>query len=196
MVYNAKTPDLYTNNAHHKIGWVITWVAVVQVLFAMIGLNGNQAHRQEIPKDNQYQAQDLRDEDCYRYSRDSGQGTEPNLPRNSGPSVHSPQAVDNSSRSCSIHSFDGGAFEEESEKHGLLRNNAVDRFLVRRLTSTSSQRIIRIVDISHSIIERSILLLGFVTLVTGVVTYGGFFVSTQRTYPIKRSVLMGYRKAT
>lgn len=23
-VYNANTPDLYPNNAHHKLGWIVT----------------------------------------------------------------------------------------------------------------------------------------------------------------------------
>ena len=27
LVYNHKTPELYDNNVHSKIGWVITWIA-------------------------------------------------------------------------------------------------------------------------------------------------------------------------
>ncbi|KAI5289930.1 hypothetical protein KEM54_002853, partial [Ascosphaera aggregata] len=25
VIYNASTPDLYENNAHHKMGWIATW---------------------------------------------------------------------------------------------------------------------------------------------------------------------------
>ncbi|KAG7106629.1 putative membrane protein C3B8.06 like [Verticillium longisporum] len=30
-IYNAATPDLYPNNAHHKAGWAFTWVALAQL---------------------------------------------------------------------------------------------------------------------------------------------------------------------
>ncbi|PNH27736.1 hypothetical protein VD0002_g10084 [Verticillium dahliae] len=36
-IYNAATPDLYPNNAHHKAGWVFTWIALAQVCIGLFG---------------------------------------------------------------------------------------------------------------------------------------------------------------
>lgn len=36
IVYDTNTPDLYPNNSHHKIGWAITWIAVVWILLGFV----------------------------------------------------------------------------------------------------------------------------------------------------------------
>lgn len=36
-IYNAATPDLYPGNAHHRIGWVATWVVGAQLLVSLLG---------------------------------------------------------------------------------------------------------------------------------------------------------------
>ncbi|MEJ1619737.1 DUF2427 domain-containing protein, partial [Escherichia coli] len=36
IIYNSQTPDLYENNAHHKIGWIATWVISAQVVMSLI----------------------------------------------------------------------------------------------------------------------------------------------------------------
>ena len=36
IMYNSATPDFYQNNAHHKIGWVIVWMLVAQVISGLI----------------------------------------------------------------------------------------------------------------------------------------------------------------
>jgi hypothetical protein len=35
-IYNATTPDLYPNNAHHKVGWILTWITGAQVVLGVI----------------------------------------------------------------------------------------------------------------------------------------------------------------
>ena len=35
-LYNAQTPDLYPNNAHHSVGWVATWVSVAQFTVSVL----------------------------------------------------------------------------------------------------------------------------------------------------------------
>ncbi|OAA54800.1 integral membrane protein [Niveomyces insectorum RCEF 264] len=36
VVYNASTPDLYPNNAHHKVGWIATAVVSAQVVVGLL----------------------------------------------------------------------------------------------------------------------------------------------------------------
>ncbi|EXJ93040.1 hypothetical protein A1O3_01596 [Capronia epimyces CBS 606.96] len=36
LVYNSKTPDLYPGNSHHKLGWVLTGIAVSQFLLRVL----------------------------------------------------------------------------------------------------------------------------------------------------------------
>src|SRR5271167_387848 len=48
IMYNSATPDFYENNAHHKIGWVIVWMLVAQIVSGMIHgaaryVNGDQS---------------------------------------------------------------------------------------------------------------------------------------------------------
>ena len=35
-IYNASTPDLYPNNAHHKLGWIVTWTVCAQVVVGLL----------------------------------------------------------------------------------------------------------------------------------------------------------------
>ncbi len=37
VIYNTNTPDLYPNNSHHKLGWIVTWVVGAQVLIGLLG---------------------------------------------------------------------------------------------------------------------------------------------------------------
>lgn len=36
IIYNANTPNLYPNNAHHKVGWIVTWVVSAQVAIGLL----------------------------------------------------------------------------------------------------------------------------------------------------------------
>src|SRR5437762_3753336 len=52
IMYNSATPDFYENNTRHKIGWVIVWMLVAQILSGMIGgvaryVNGDRSSRIE-----------------------------------------------------------------------------------------------------------------------------------------------------
>ncbi|KAL9106604.1 MAG: hypothetical protein Q9227_008387 [Pyrenula ochraceoflavens] len=35
-IFNTRTPDLYENNAHHAIGWVVSWIMMVQAVIGML----------------------------------------------------------------------------------------------------------------------------------------------------------------
>ncbi|KAG7149277.1 putative membrane protein C3B8.06 like [Verticillium longisporum] len=59
-IYNAATPDLYPNNAHHKAGWVFTWISLAQVCIGLFGRTTRyfrvRLHTREASSDTVYQA--------------------------------------------------------------------------------------------------------------------------------------------
>lgn len=184
IVYNASTPDLYENNAHHKIGWIVTWVVVAQVVIGLIYAysghgrvkNGAAYERAAfLPVSAQNMMDHQRSYPSgavheYRWSRDSGQGTE----RNSSSLQSRPTTPDG----------ENGHFtkpEEDVEEltplaQGWLRNSVLDRFFASRIPGLVSDRVLRILRVIYIILDRIILPFGFIALSTGGVTYGGVFV--------------------
>jgi Domain of unknown function (DUF2427) len=183
-IYNASTPDMYPNNAHHKLGWILTWVMSAQIVMGVISAyTGRRDGKREeraafIPVSAAAMEQHQRMHspqvpDMYRLSNDSGQGTEPNT---------------ESLRSQSISSRDGDELpearqmpEEEDnndvEKQLLMRGSRVDKYLSKRIPGLLSSKVLRTFQFSYDVVDRLILILGFVALATGIITYGGLFVS-------------------
>ncbi|KAL2811078.1 hypothetical protein BJX63DRAFT_422569 [Aspergillus granulosus] len=184
IVYNSQTPDLYENNAHHKIGWIGTWVIAVQVILALIFAYAGRGERESgyeraqfLPVSTDEMAEtptyptSIRHE--YRWSRDSGQGTE----RNSA-SLHSRSG----SPSCASPSEEYDGFEkpeeeavEPSQSRGFLHSTVLDRFLASRVPNLVSGRALRYLNFIYNVIDRLILQYGFIAVATGAVTYGGIF---------------------
>lgn len=181
-IYDASTPDLYPNNVHHKLGWVLTWVVGAQVLMGVITTYAKRADIASHTAQNGYipvsveamaehqRNQILTQDEEYRFSNDSGQGTEPNT---------------ESLRSQSVSSKEGASGddvqgqkdeEDQEERHGLLPRGKVDRFLNSKIPRLFSLRALRALQILYNVIDRLIMLLGFVAMLSGIVTYGGLFV--------------------
>lgn len=186
IIYNSQTPDLYENNAHHKIGWIATWVISVQVvlslIFAYAGRGESKSTRAAsyeraafLPvstDEHEHEHQHVYPSGPmhgYRWSRDSGQGTEPCS------SIHSP-----GSPSCeSPEEYDG--FEKPEDvlpsqpgpSRGWFHSTFVDRFLSNRVPGMVSNRVLRIFNVVYNVIDRIILPFGFIAIATGGVTYGG-----------------------
>lgn len=186
-IYNNQTPDLYENNAHHKIGWIVTWVISVQVVLALIFAYAGRGDTKQSQSNSFERAAFLPvatdENECpyptgamheYRWSRDSGQGTEP------GSSIHSP-----SSPSCESQAeYDGFEKPEElppkpSGPRGWFHSSIVDRFLSKRVPGLVSNRVLRISNGVYNVIDRIILPFGFIAITTGAVTYGGIFRGNQ-----------------
>lgn len=180
VIYNSQTPDLYENNAHHKLGWVATCVVGAQVvlalLFAYAGRGESHTpsyqHNAFLPV-----ATDGHDNErvCltdamreHRWSRDSGQGTDSN-----SSSIHSPGS------SCgSPTEYDG--FEKPDElpardvaQHGWIHHTGVGRFLSKTVPGLIPSRVLRVLNVVYNIVDRVILPFGFATIASGAVTYGG-----------------------
>ncbi|KAF9888917.1 hypothetical protein FE257_008086 [Aspergillus nanangensis] len=176
IIYNSQTPDLYENNAHHKIGWIVTAVVCVQFILALILAYGgrgefnrskptsfDRASFLPVAMDEQESLYQSRERDDYRWSRDSGQGSGSLSP------------------SCESHAEDDG-FEKPEELHtkpsgrcGWLSGSRVHRFLLNHIPGMVSARLLRTLNILYNVVDRIILPFGFIATATGAVTYGGIF---------------------
>ena len=180
IIYHSQTPDLYEKNVHNKLGWIATLTTLVYVVLGLIKVYTTTDETKQPHAGQVYQRlHKLHVEDPYRYSRDSGHGTDTTLSRSS--SISSLQYKDESDQQPA-QSFVRASNQQnnidEARSVGLLGINAVDRFLSRNLSCVATSRVSRYLNILHSLIDRTILVLGFVVLTTGIVTYGGIFVGT------------------
>lgn len=191
IIYNHKAPDLYEGNSHHKAGWAITWIAVVWVILGLVNrlfaykrayapVKTHEEPQTPVRVMAEHQRwYDLRSQNWnnYRWSRDSGQGTERDSASSSsdrspsaGSAMHQPLPALQSPRSD-----DDEKSSADMEKRGFLRDTRVDRFLSRIIPHPPARRSLSIVGFTHTLLERSILLLSFVAVTTGIVTFSGVF---------------------
>lgn len=199
-VYNVNTPDLYENNAHHKIGWIATWIMTAQLIMSLLftysgrGKRANSAndeHAAFLPVANMPE-HGMRPYSDYRWSGDSGQGTERSSVSNSRDiSPTDPNrrdAFDDFEKPEPLPADDDDDDEEDrlaTEPHALpqspgsrwFRIRRVDTFLSARVPNLLSAKFLRLTEVVYDVIDRTILLLGFIALVSGGVTFAGIFVS-------------------
>ncbi|KAI1424243.1 hypothetical protein F5Y12DRAFT_797212 [Xylaria sp. FL1777] len=192
IIYNANTPDLYPNNAHHKLGWLVTWVVCAQVLIGLVGRvagtvskssrpeHGNEEEQSFIPVSTEAMAEHHRiNQDMfsspYRQSNDSGQGTE---------------RITESLRSASLSTMVGHEspielndrrrhYDEDDEdvtfkSAGFHLSNASQSF-VAKIASKLSDKAWKVIMLGYGFVDRTILILGYITLCTGLITYARFF---------------------
>ncbi|MCJ1432592.1 hypothetical protein MMC27_001949 [Xylographa pallens] len=176
-IYNNKTPDFYEDNVHNKLGWLVTWTVSIQ---AILGLMRKYSRAEDVVKPSydttmaQYRnVQDLRGAQQYRYSQDSGQGTEPSTPRNSSPAP--PQTFDEDREDTPMFSRDNDFKDVMGEKHNIWTKNTVKRIFSKRFLATTQHQVVAYVYALYDIADRLILFLGFATILSGLITYGGIF---------------------
>jgi hypothetical protein len=183
-IYNASTPDLYPNNAHHTLGWVVTWIVSAQLVMGVISVyaGGLDKRRAFIPVSTEaiaqhHRWQGIRSPQEGRFSDDSGQGTERNT---ESLRSHSISSSPDQLPSPLERSEEGNVAERQGL---LLRRGRVDQFLRKRIPGLVSSRVLRAGQFLYDVVDRVILLLGFAALTTGIVTYGGLFVSRTSRNP-------------
>lgn len=114
----------------------------------------------------------------YRFSNDSGQGTERNTESLRSHSTSSDEELDENRVSNINLGYD--TEHDTTEKRGILYNNALNKFFMKKLPSLLSSKALRALEMVYEIVNRVILILAFMGLTTGIVTYGGIFVSNVR----------------
>lgn len=176
FVYNHATPDLYENNSHHPIGWVVSSFAVVWTLTSLYTAYGEYRSKRRAPPGRPLaaqlqQTQEYSDQYPGRWSRDSALG---HSRQNSSDSVYQKED-DAEDEPMHDGRSDEGYDGEEPEKRGFLGNNRVDRFVSRCVKRLSTPRASRTVRFTQIFLEKILFLLGFLSLSTGFVVYGGVF---------------------
>ncbi|KAI1122031.1 hypothetical protein F5Y10DRAFT_287579 [Nemania abortiva] len=192
IVYNANTPDLYPNNAHHKLGWLVTWVVGAQVLVGLVGRvagimsrSSSQGPSEEearsfIPVSTEAMAEHHRmHQDAffsrYRESNDSGQGTERNTE-----SLRSASLSTMVGQESPIELSDRRRHYEEDEddidtKPAEMRSSSASQSFIAKIASKISDKAWKVIMFGYGFVDRTILILGYITLCTGLITYARFF---------------------
>jgi hypothetical protein len=184
VVYDANTPDLYENNAHHKIGWIFTWILCAWIIMGLVNHYARRSHSrrssgQQISVANMTRYQRLQTEQepqGPRWSGDSGQGSERNSYSLFGSGSPGTENTEGRQLDEALPAYQNVDLEEEPEKRNLLRNTRLDRFLSRNFHRVAFGKTLKISRIFYTAIERLIILMGWIALMTGVVTFGGIFV--------------------
>ncbi|GIZ38384.1 hypothetical protein CKM354_000180200 [Cercospora kikuchii] len=178
LVYNRSTPDLYVNNAHHPLGWVIVAFTILWTICSLYTAYGEQvqSRRSSIQRPGPLLVQEAvrlelrspyNDEFSPRDSRDSGFGSR----QNSTESVY--QKAEEPS---SDHEFDDEKLDDgDSEQRAFLGSKRVKRLLTEGAQRFSSGRIAGAVRITQIFLEKIILLLAFAGLTSGFIVSGGLF---------------------
>ena len=178
-IYNASTPDLYPNNAHHKIGWIITWVVSAHVLLGLtryVASFVSKLRRKSTGEASSFIPTHRPLMQDRRWSTDSGQGTEPSSA--------------GSSRNESVSSYADFEDVPQKEEDFAVEDNNVEqggRFvrrvaqtaLARKLVTLVSYRVWRYMNVGYNVVDRIIMPFGFIAFTTGIVTYARFFVSSR-----------------
>jgi hypothetical protein len=191
IVYNHQTPELYENNAHGKTGWIITWIASAWVFMALVEVYAARSNpegqtRPQLNATNMARYQRVQDDsfpETSRWSNDSGQGTERNsasLFGSRSPSVESEEQEQFLGQVPIRDQEEEYEHEELAEKSGLLGGTIADRFLSRHIGRFAGRFPAKLVRVLYVIIERTILVQGFVAIMSGTAVYGGIAVCTLR----------------
>lgn len=180
--YNANTPDLYENNSHSKLGWLLTVFVTVYALLSAMTTYLPTSRRTPHAASVIYQPiGQFQEPSPNRDSRDSGQGTEPPSPGD----LMSPPS-DTLDREAFAIKYHVNHFEdEELDEKKSTGIEAVDRFLTRMLSTSGAAHVLRVVRIFCDVVDRLILILGFVAICTGVAVWGGHFVSVSSAFSLQ-----------
>ncbi|KAL5371383.1 hypothetical protein PMIN06_012832 [Paraphaeosphaeria minitans] len=213
LFYNHKTPELYENNAHSKIGWIVTCIASAWVFMALVQLYTARAkpcsledHPGE-PLNAANMARyhrvhdDAQDVSPGRWSSDSGQGTERNSASLYGNSSATSPSVESEERQLNMlprrttHD-ELDHVDLDAEKRGFLKNNVVDAFFSRNVARFAVGKPLEVLRLLYVVVDRTILIQGFVAIMSGTVVYGGIghggAVFNVLAHYVKGGIFFGY----
>ncbi len=191
-VYNASTPDLYPNNAHHKVGWIATWLVGAQVAIGLLarvaGVLGRKSgaagfvheRRSFIPVSTEAIAEhESQYPGDYRFSIDSGQGTEPNTESLRSASLssgaESPPIPLREVRKP--YQEDQNGEDDLEARLPMLSHSKAAKSMLHKVAWIISSKFWKFFLFAYNFVDRTILILGFIVLCTGIITFGRFFVS-------------------
>lgn len=182
IVYNHSTPDLYVGNSHHPVGWVVTSLTVLWTFLslAVAYTNAKQKHEHHVvaPRvSSQSQTEDASFEDyvdspsTYRYSRDSGHFS-------GGSRSNSSDSICEKDETIPLQGDqDRGDFDnhDAADFSGPRRGHKINRAFVHAARFASELWISAPLRITQVVLEKFLLLIGFLAVTSGFIVYGGLF---------------------
>ncbi|KZM25009.1 hypothetical protein ST47_g3887 [Ascochyta rabiei] len=184
VVYSHKTPELYENNAHSKTGWAVTWIASAWVFMALIQsyMDRDQGHSFEdetlapLNAANIAQYQRVKEEDVespYRFSNDSGQGTERNTASLCGHSRSPSIESEDQQFAAPARRYTHDELDELEDVRLEKPRSSLDSFFSRTVARFVAGKTAKVVRSLYVVFERTMVIQGLVAILSGTVVYGG-----------------------
>ncbi|KAL6877241.1 hypothetical protein HDV57DRAFT_139197 [Trichoderma longibrachiatum] len=189
--YNAQTPDLYPHNAHHAIGWIVTWVVSAQVVVSLLRRLGGalkgaaptntaadqlaEERRAFIPLPNGRAASYF---GHYRLSNDSGQGSEPTTEslRSNSFSTLADRDAQEPHPDKEMHDADDGDDDLDGPAMPMPMQAPAPRSKTALMAlKVVSSRVWKYIEFGYKTVDRIILPFGFIAYITGIATMGRLF---------------------
>lgn len=174
FLYDNVTPDLYPNNSYRRLGWAITWILAVQSVLGALGAVAGSALPERLGSKQERTGlilvpMDDAEEQAHRPSGDSGQGTEEYSSRSPSTSTRyddrGPEGLDLPYISIT------------RNREGTRLKGRLKVFLLHRIPLVFNARAVKIGGFGYALVERFLVILGFMQICFGVVTGSGIFVS-------------------
>lgn len=192
-IYNSRTPDLWPGNAHHTLGWVVTWLFGVHFSIGWfrpaLRKTGSSGWRPAQSTERQgflsMPLDALDDQACdgchfakqYRLSSDSGHGTGS---RTESPASHSETSLSLPSTQFRMHDevADNKHSDDDLRVYPQVSGDYVPwQARAKGLSTSLFSRMRKPLLLYYDCIDRSILVLGFIAICTGMAAFGRLFVS-------------------
>jgi hypothetical protein len=199
IVYNVNTPDLYVNNAHHSIGWVATWMATALVITNLLFVYSRRSNQTtpaageraaflpvSVANMAQHNSRRYTDYQWTAHGRQHSTDSSTLHSRDDSPTVVGGRVAfddDFEKSTPEVEPEDDEDLRLPQQRPRRLywlrigRIEFVEKYLPSKMPKLVPAKAVRIIKFLYNVVDRLILLLGFIAIVTGFITYGGLFVS-------------------
>lgn len=179
--YNARTPDLYPNNAHHKIGWIITAIAAIDLCISFFdGIARVTSSRVKV----QFEEPELALMSSALQDHDPVDSSD-NTSTSHGSSHSSETEIGSLPGDEHVRCDEPFKCADQEERDSLLpMANSRRRFSAQVQEFLVSSTFRKYLIITSRIVNYIVLPFGFVAVATGIVTYARFFVRSWMTTKI------------
>lgn len=189
--YNHQTPNLYENEKHGSIGWVSVSITLAWVIMTLITAYTGSTCTSKCRRPGQTivaatmamfrHLDDPSHPDTHHLLSGSSDLLRSQSSLSSIDSEHQNLGHD---QSCEDLGIEGNV--ADSGKWRSLRHSNVGHLLSRTFNKLSdSKRALQTVRIFKTVLDRVVLLFGFICIATGLVVYGGIFVSVPNGYMLQ-----------
>ena len=182
VIYNRSTPDLYVSNSHHPVGWIVTSFTMLWTFLSLAVAFAAAKRREEFDlvaprSSSQSQTEDdpvqnyMYSPPTYRYSRDSGNFS-------GGSRSNSSESIFDKGETVPLQDdqeHDDFEHHHASEPRSVLRRNTVRCALAGAARFALGTRISATLRVMQVVLEKFLLLFGFLAITSGFIVYGGLF---------------------